>query len=64
MPRRTSKVRITDVKRAIEAVRSAGVEIGRVEFDDGRIIVVPGKPLEPNQDAKGRRRKQERMATV
>jgi hypothetical protein len=44
MPRRRCTFRETDVKRAVRAVRAAGVEIGRVEVDkDGTIIVVPGK---------------------
>jgi hypothetical protein len=44
MPRRRCTFRETDVKRAVRAVRAAGVKIGRVEVGkDGTIIVVPCK---------------------
>lgn len=55
MSSRPSTFRETDVKRAVKAVRAAGVEIARVEIEkDGRIIVVPGKPTE-SQDANAER---------
>jgi hypothetical protein len=55
MSRRPCTFRETDVKRAVKAVRAAGVEIARVEIGrDGRIIVVPGKPRE-TEDANGER---------
>lgn len=48
-----STFRETDVKRAVKAVRAAGVEIARVEFKrDGGFSVVPGKPIE-GEDASG-----------
>ncbi len=56
MSRRPCTFRETDVKRAVKAVRAAGVEIARVEIQkDGRIIVVSGKPKETIQDANGER---------
>jgi hypothetical protein len=55
MPRRPCTFRETDVKRAVKAVRAAGVEIARVVFPkDGSFVVVPGKPVEV-QDASGER---------
>jgi hypothetical protein len=50
--RRPSIFKKTDVTRATKAVRAAGFAIDRVEIgQNGLIVVVPGKPLEPNQDA-------------
>jgi hypothetical protein len=51
MPRRPCMFRETDVRRAVKAVRAAGVEIARVVFPkDGSFVVVPGKPIEAIQD--------------
>jgi hypothetical protein len=53
--RRTSKVsaspsdfKVTTVRRLVEAVRGAGLEIGRIEFNKaaGTIVVVPVMPGE------------------
>jgi hypothetical protein len=53
MSRRPCTFRETDVKRAVKAVRAAGVEVARVEIGkDGGIIVFPGKPLDA-QSANG-----------
>lgn len=43
-----SDFKVTTVRRLVEAVRSAGVEIGRVEYDQAtrKIVVIPGKPAE------------------
>lgn len=39
--------READVRRAIKAARSSGIEIARVEVDrDGRIAIIPGKGAE------------------
>jgi len=47
MARSASTFRQTDLKRAIRAARAADLEIARIEIEkDGRIIVVPGKPPE------------------
>jgi hypothetical protein len=55
MPRRCCTFRETDVKRAVRAVRAAGLGVARVEIEkDGRIILVTGKPPEA-QDANGER---------
>jgi hypothetical protein len=43
-----STFRITDVKRAVQACRNAGLTIGRVEVDrEGKIVIVPERPGEP-----------------
>jgi hypothetical protein len=36
--------RETDVTRAVRAVKKAGVEIVRVEIENGKIVVVTGRP--------------------
>jgi hypothetical protein len=36
--------RETDLKRAIKGARAAGMEVGRIEIEDGKITVVPEKP--------------------
>ena len=40
-----SRVRKTDVKRAIEAVKATGADVSRIEIDTetGKIIVILGK---------------------
>ncbi len=43
-----STFRVTDVKRAVQACRNAGLAIGRVEVDrEGKIVIVPEKPALP-----------------
>ena len=49
MSRAPSTFRQRDVTAAVKAVVAAGVEVRRVEVDkDGKIIVVIGKPQEPD----------------
>lgn len=49
MSRKTLTFRKSDVRRVVEAVRDAGIEIARIEIDtDGRITLTTGKP-EPEQ---------------
>jgi hypothetical protein len=54
MSRAPSDFRETNAKRLVRAVRAAGLEIQRVEFDKatGNVQVYPGKPAEaPAADA-------------
>jgi hypothetical protein len=45
MGRRVTAFRQTDVRRAVQAVRKAGIEIARVEIDkEGKIIIVSVTP--------------------
>jgi hypothetical protein len=49
-----STFRLTDVKRAVQACRNAGLTIGRVEVDrEGKIVIVPGN-AEPVASDDGR----------
>ena len=36
-----SNFRRTDVKRAVQAVRSAGLKVARVELDGGKVTIIP-----------------------
>jgi hypothetical protein len=42
MSKQQSNFRETDVKRAVRAVTNAGLKIGRVELQKGKIIIIPG----------------------
>jgi hypothetical protein len=42
MSKQQSNFRETDVRRAVRAVESAGVKIGRIELQKGKIIIIPG----------------------
>jgi hypothetical protein len=47
MPRSPCSFRETDVRRAIKATRSSGIEIARVEIDkNGKIVVVTAKAVD------------------
>jgi DNA invertase Pin-like site-specific DNA recombinase len=41
MSKDASNFRRTDVKRAIQAAASAGLEIGRIELRGGKVVLVP-----------------------
>jgi len=43
---RAATFKKTDVTRLTRAVLAAGLDVARVEFRDGVIVVVPGKPPE------------------
>jgi hypothetical protein len=43
MSKAASNFRRTDVKRAIQAVESAGLTVGRVELQGGKIVLFPDK---------------------
>ena len=52
MPRSPCSFRETDVRRAIRATRSCGIEISRVEIDKtGTIVVVSGPQKEKVDEA-------------
>ena len=36
-----SNFRRTDVKRAIQAAQAAGIKIGRVELEGGKVSIIP-----------------------
>jgi hypothetical protein len=36
-----SNFRRTDVKRAVQAMQSAGLKVARVELDGGKVTIVP-----------------------
>ena len=41
MPRAKCKFTQTDIKRGIKAIESAGLKVGRVEIQEGKIILFP-----------------------
>jgi hypothetical protein len=44
--------RQTDLTRAVKGALAAGIQIARVEIEtDGRIVVIPGKPIESLEPA-------------
>jgi hypothetical protein len=45
MSKAPSNFRQTDVKRAVQAVESAGVKIARIELAGGKITIVPAPAL-------------------
>jgi hypothetical protein len=47
MSKAASHFRKTDVKRAVQAVEGAGVKIGRIELDGGKIVIIPGTEPAP-----------------
>jgi hypothetical protein len=49
MARGACNFRETDLKRAIKAVRAAGMEIARVEIRKDVIVMVPSKPEKPDE---------------
>ena len=36
-----SNFRRNDVKRAVQAVQSAGLKVARVELDGGKVLIIP-----------------------
>lgn len=47
MTRRPCTFRQNDLTRALKGALAAGIEISRFEIEkDGKIVVVPGKPIE------------------
>jgi hypothetical protein len=51
MSRGPQRFRESEMRRAIKAARSAGIEIARIEVGpDGRVSLVPGKVDEVNDD--------------
>jgi hypothetical protein len=51
MARGKSTFRQRDVTAAIKGVQKAGCEVARVEVEDGKIIVIAGKPTEAAAEA-------------
>ena len=53
MARGPCKLKKADITRAINAARTCGLEIARVEIDiSGRIVIVAGKPVEIENENK------------
>jgi hypothetical protein len=50
-PRRRAPFRQIDVKRAVNGARAAGVAIGRVEIEGGKILIFPVDDSSPASDA-------------
>jgi hypothetical protein len=48
LSRRPCPFRQTDLKRALKGALAAGMQIARIEIEDGRIIVFPGEPTKAN----------------
>lgn len=46
MSRGKASFRESEVTRAVKAVKKAGVEVARVEVENGKIIVIAGKPAD------------------
>jgi hypothetical protein len=47
-----SNFRTTDVKRAVRAVRAAGLKVTRVELHGGKVLIIPAddeKPIAPEE---------------
>jgi hypothetical protein len=38
-----SNFRKTDVKRAVQAMKSAGLSVSRIELQDGKVVFFPAK---------------------
>jgi hypothetical protein len=51
MPRRPSTFRETDIKRALRAVRAAGIQDARLEIEPvtGRITIMTGSNSDPEK---------------
>jgi hypothetical protein len=41
MSSQPSNFRRTDIKRAVQAMRSAGLKVARVELDGGKMTIIP-----------------------
>jgi hypothetical protein len=50
MSKAASNFRRTDVKRAIQAVESAGLKVGRVELQAGKVILFPKTDEPPGNE--------------
>ena len=54
MPRGPSPFRQLDMTRALKAAAAAGIDVARIEIEkSGKIVIVTGKPEEPNTDDRG-----------
>ncbi len=46
-----SSFKRTDVKRACQALESAGLKVGRVEFEGGKFTIIPSEAAEIADDS-------------
>jgi hypothetical protein len=51
MSSQPSNFRRTDVKRAVEALQAAGLKVGRVELQGGKVSIIPAGDEEIADDS-------------
>jgi len=52
MPKAKCKFTQTDIRRGIKAIESAGLKVGRVEIQEGKIILFPANSAEVMNEVK------------
>ena len=51
MSSQPSNFRRTDIKRAVQAMQSAGLKVGRVELHGGKVLIIPAGDEEVADDS-------------
>jgi hypothetical protein len=51
MSSQPSNFRRNDVKRAVQALQGAGLRVGRVELQGGRVLIIPASDEEDVNDS-------------
>lgn len=57
MSRGSQAYRERDLTKALRAVQKAGVEVARIEIENGKITIVPGKAENKSSDEVGEKNK-------